>query len=66
MPPGESSCPGGSENVWQRGIEGVLGRVTGGQNWPFFKKYRQYAMLKINVSPKVFKIEHANLNHFFP
>ena len=22
-------------------------------------------MLKINASPKVFKIEHANLNHFF-
>ena len=29
MPPGESSCPGGVEYVWQRGVEGVLGRVTG-------------------------------------
>ena len=25
MPPGESTCPGGSEYVWQRGVEGVLG-----------------------------------------
>ena len=25
MPPGESSHPGGSECVWQRGEEGVLG-----------------------------------------
>ena len=32
MPPGESSHPGGSEYVWQRGVEGVLGRVTGGRS----------------------------------
>ena len=32
MPPGESSYPGGSEYVWQRGVEGVLGRVTGGRS----------------------------------
>jgi len=25
MPPGEFSHPGGSEYVWQRGVEGVLG-----------------------------------------
>ena len=25
MPPGESSCPGGSDYVWQRGVEGVSG-----------------------------------------
>ena len=25
MPPGECSHPGGSEYVWQRGVEGVLG-----------------------------------------
>ena len=30
MPPGESSHPGGSEYVWQRGVEGVLGHVRGG------------------------------------
>ena len=24
MPPGESSYPGGSEYVWQRGVEGEL------------------------------------------
>ena len=28
MPPGESSHPGGSEYVWQRGVEGILGQVT--------------------------------------
>ena len=32
IPPGESSHPGGSEYVWQMGLEGVLGRVTGGRN----------------------------------
>ena len=32
MPPGESSHPGGSEYVWQMGVEGVLGQVTGGQS----------------------------------
>ena len=25
---GESSCPGGSEYVWQRGVESLQGRVT--------------------------------------
>ena len=38
MLPGESSCPGGSEYVCQKGVEGVLGRVTGGRSWPSFKK----------------------------
>ena len=28
VPPGESSCPGGSEYVWQRGVESLQGRVT--------------------------------------
>ena len=27
MPPGTSSCSGGSEYVWQRGVEGISGRV---------------------------------------
>ena len=38
MPPGESSHPGGSEYVWQRWVEGVLGWVTGGRSWPYFPK----------------------------
>ena len=38
MPPGESSHPGGSEYVWQRGAEGVLGWVPGGRSWPYFQK----------------------------
>ena len=41
MPPGESSHPGGSEYVWQRGVEGVLGWVTGGRSWPYFPKKKQ-------------------------
>ena len=28
VPPGESSCPGGSEYVWQRGVDSLEGRVT--------------------------------------
>ena len=38
MPPGESSCPGGSEYVWQRGVEGISGRLTGGRSLSFPKK----------------------------
>ena len=38
MPPGESSHPGGSEYVWQRGVEGILGRVTGSRSLPHFSK----------------------------
>ena len=38
MPPGESLCPGGSEYVWERGVEGILGRVTGGRSLPYFPK----------------------------
>ena len=38
MPPGESSHPGGSEYVWQRGVEGISGRVTGGRSLPYFPK----------------------------
>ena len=38
MPPGESSHPGGSEYVWQRGVEGILGRVTGSWSLPYFLK----------------------------
>ena len=38
MPPGESTCPGGSEYVWQRGVEGILSQVTGGRSLPYLKK----------------------------
>ena len=41
MPPGESSHPGGSEYVWQRGVEGVLGWVTGGRSLPYFPKKKK-------------------------
>ena len=32
VPPGESSCPDGSEYVWQRGVESLQGRVTDGRS----------------------------------
>ena len=35
---GESSCQGGSEYVYQRWVEGVLGWVTGCRSWPLFQK----------------------------
>ena len=38
MLPGECSSPGGSEYVWQRGVEGIFGRVTGGQSLTYFQK----------------------------
>ena len=36
MLPGESSCPDGSEYVWQRGVESLQGWVTAAQSWPLF------------------------------
>ena len=60
MLPGESSCPGGSEYVWQRGVEGVLGRVTGGRGLSYFpKKIANIAVLQINTTPKILGIELA-------
>ena len=44
MLPGESSCPGGSEYVWQRGIEVILGRVTGGRSLPYTLKMAESAL----------------------
>ena len=46
MPPGESSCLGGSENVWQRGVEGILGRVTGSPSLPHFRKNKRILAVK--------------------
>ena len=37
MLPGESSCPDGSEYVWQRGVESLQGQVTAAQSWPLFR-----------------------------
>ena len=39
MLPGKFSFPDGSEYVWQRGVEGVKGQVTGGRSWPSFGDY---------------------------
>ena len=35
---GESSHLGGSEYVWQRGVEGISGQVTGGRSLPYGPK----------------------------
>ena len=38
VPPGESSCPDGSEYVWQRGVESLQGRVTAARSGPLFRE----------------------------
>ena len=61
MPPGESSHPGGSEYVWQRGVEGVLGWVMGGRSWPFFqKKKTKMSRQKKQIRPKFSKYRFQN------
>ena len=42
MPPGESSCPDGSEYVWQRGVESLQGRVTAARSGPLFREEKKY------------------------
>ena len=42
MPPGESSCPDGSEYVWQRGVGSLQGRVTAGRSWPLFREKKNH------------------------
>ena len=43
--------PGGSEYVWQRGVESVLGWVTGGRSWPYFQKKNQLKWAVAKNSP---------------
>ena len=63
MPPGESSCPGSSEYVWQRGVEGVL---RASKVDPIFKKIKSvFAVFKINPTLTIVEMELANLDHFF-
>ena len=42
VPPGESSCPDGSEYVWQRGVESLQGRVTAARSGPLFREEKKY------------------------
>ena len=42
VPPGESSCPDGSEYVWQRGVESLQGRVTAARSWPLFREKKNH------------------------
>ena len=46
MLPGKFSFPDGSEYVWQRGVEGVKGQVTGGRSWPSFRKKNFFCGVK--------------------
>ena len=55
MSPGESSCPGGSEYVWQMGIEGVLGWVRGGRSLPYFQKKNCKYSVKKQIRPQFSK-----------
>ena len=49
------------------GEEGVLGQVTGGRSLPYSKIIKSlFAVFKLNVNPKIFEIELAYINHFFP
>ena len=51
MPLGESSHPGGSEYVWQRGVEGISGQVTGSRSLPYFQKMYlpQFSNLSLQI-----------------
>ena len=61
MPPGESSHPGGSEYVWQRGVEGVLGWVTGGLSLPYFPKKIQLKWgVKKQIRPQLSNYRFQN------
>ena len=42
MPPGESSCPDGSEYVWERGVGSLQGRVTAAWSWPLFREEKNH------------------------
>ena len=56
MPLGESSCPGGSEYVWQGGVEGVLGWVRAAEVYPIFKKKEGKSSVKKTDAATIFKI----------
>ena len=40
--PSESTCPGGSKYVWQRGVESLQGRVTAARSWPLFREKKNH------------------------
>ena len=50
MPPGESSCPGGSDYVWQSGVEAAEVYSI------FNKKKTENVMLKKTSTVAIFKI----------
>ena len=40
MPPGESSCQGGSEYVWQGGVEVFKAELRAAEVYPILRKKR--------------------------
>ena len=62
----ESLCPGSSEYVWQRGVDCVLGRATGGRSLFYFKKKWPTLRWHINRIPTILEIELANLKSLLP
>ena len=41
VPPGESSCPDGSEYVWERGVGSLQGQVTAARSLPLFREEKK-------------------------
>ena len=61
VPPGESSCPDGSEYVWQRGVGSRQGRVTAGRSWPLFReKKNRLRRCSKNLAGRNFAIHILN------
>ena len=53
MPPGESSCPGGSEYVWQRGSRVFQAELQAAEE----NKKSVFAVFRINPTPTIMEIE---------
>ena len=56
MPPGESSCPAGSEYVWQGGYTVFQAELRAAKVYPIFKKTAVNAVLKKTDTVTIFKI----------
>ena len=67
--PTESLRTQDSEYVYERWVQQILDHVLVARSWVSATKWGPLAKLcavKKNVSPKIFKIELGNLNHFLP
>ena len=61
MPPGESSCPGGSEYVWQKGVEGVKSPI-----YPIFQKREAYLQCHKKCISQNLQIEFSKHKSLLP